>query len=234
MRAAVTKLNNLRRQLGAWNAALYLLSRVLETASYGHVRLIKYYIVAQPITQGTALRPDPKTTLAFTREGDPLTQHFPRPRSVIARRYADGAQCITATVNGQFAGFLWWQHDRYEEDEVRCTYVLEQPQRCVWDYDVYVEPQFRFGRTLARLWEAANDHLAGHGVQWSYSRISAFNAASLQTHARLGMRACRSATFWLLGPLQIGCQSSAPFLHVSLSERQRPQMRLPAHAPGLP
>lgn len=220
------KFNTLREQLGTCDAILFVVSRLLEKASRGYVRLIKYYIVAQPITVLTTLRPDPKTVITFTHEGDPLTRCFPRPPAVIARRYADGGQCITASINGQFAGFLWFQYERYEEDEVRCTYVLRQPQRCVWDYDVYVERQFRLGRALARLWQAANEHLAEQGIQWSYSRISAFNAASLKTHSRLGMRICHSAIFWVIGPLQLSWLGQMPFFHVSLFSTQRPALRL--------
>lgn len=224
--SALTKLDELRRELGAWNAALYLINRILERLSRGRARLIKYYIVAQPISGRLTLRPDPSTVIAFTPADDPLTQSFPRPPGVIAQRYAQGAYCLTATVKGRFAGFLWWQHGCYEEDEVRCTYSLIEPQRCVWDYDVYVDPAFRLGRTLMRLWQAANEHLAAQSVQWSYSRISAFNGGSLRAHARLGMRPHQSATFLLIGPLQVAWLARAPFLHVSFTDAQRPLLKL--------
>lgn len=222
----VGKLRALVRQMGAWNSLLYLVSRVLDRASGGRVRLIKYYIVAQPIAVSALLRPDAKTELRFTEAGDPLIRHFPRPTEVIARRYADGARCITATVNGTFAGFIWWQHDRYEEDEVRCTYVLEQPQHSVWDYDVYVAPDFRLGRTMARLWHATNRHLMAQGVRWTFSRISAFNASSLRSHAKLGMQRVSSITFWQAGSLQLATFDDPPYLHASLSRRKRPLIRL--------
>ena len=56
----------------------------------------------------------------------------------------------------QFAGFLWLQIPRYVEDEVRCVYEMEPAGAAAWDYDVYVEPDFRFGKAFVRLWDAAH------------------------------------------------------------------------------
>jgi len=230
MPSPFARLHALAAQLGRWNAVLYLLSRALEAGTRGKARIVKYYIVAQPIRSSAPTRSDASTSVQMVSRGDPLTSSFPRPTEVIARRYSNGAQCLAAVVREAFAGYLWWQHERYEEDEVRCTYVLLDKESCVWDYDVYVEPRFRLGRTLSRLWQRANDELCGRGVRWTFSRISAFNPASLASHARLGMQARQSATFWVLGPLQISCMNMPPYLHVSLSDRQRPTLKLSAPA----
>lgn len=214
--------------MGAWDGALYLSSRVLAQLSGGRVRLIKYYIVAQPVAAAPPLRNDPNTVLRFAGADDPLVGCFPRPPEVIARRYRHGSRCLAALVKGEFAGFLWWQHGAYEEDEVRCLYVLADPEHSVWDYDVHVEPHFRLGRTLARLWQTANEHLQAQGIGWSFSRISAFNPASLRSHARLGMRPHQCATFLAIGRLQLSWFGSPPFFHLSLSPRSTPTLRLVA------
>lgn len=214
--------------LGFGNGLLYLVSRALMRASAGSVRLLRYRFVAQPIgadALGT-LRADPHTVVQSSGSDSTLVAAFPRPPHVIARRYASGAECFTAEVRGSFAGFIWFQRGAYDEDEVRCRYVLDDPQRSVWDFDVHVEPPFRLGRTLARLWHAVDAHLAAQGVQWSFSRISAFNAASMAAHARLGTVDCGSATFVCIGPLQLSLLSIRPFVHLSLSCRQCPAIRL--------
>ena len=92
----------------------------------------------------------------------------------------------------------------------------------VWDFDVYVEPQFRLGRTFARLWDAANEQFSSNGIQWSISRISAFNQQSLQSHQRLGIRRLNTLTFFCLGGLQIGFMSCAPYLNICTKELNRP------------
>lgn len=218
----------LRAQLGSTDALLYLVDRVLQKASGGRARLVRYRIVAQPVGRADVkkLRADASTVLALTPGDSPLLSHFPRPPQVIRQRYASGSQCLSAIVNGTFAGYIWWQHGRYEEDEVRCSFVLASPGTCVWDYDVYVEPRYRLGRTMARLWQAVDEHLAAQGIAWTLSRISTFNPGSLAAHARLGTETCAHATFLVLGPLQLAFLGQAPFVHLSWRDDQRPQLRL--------
>lgn len=217
------------RQLGLGSALLYLADRVLAQASRGRARVFRYHIVAQPIGMPAAsrLRADSKSRLALTPADSPLRAQFPRPVAVIDARYASGGQCLSAVVGEEFAGYVWWQRGCYEEDEVRCTFELLDPRRCVWDYDVYVSPRFRLGRTMARLWQAVDEHLAAEGVAWSFSRISAFNPASLTSHARLGAVRRESATFVVMGGVQLALLAQAPYLHLSWRLAQRPRLRLP-------
>jgi hypothetical protein len=226
----LTRWRSLRAQLGGSDALMYLVHRVLDKASGGRARLVRYRFVAQPIGSGHAakLRPDPSTQLAMAAAGDALAKHFPRPAEVIAARFAAGGQCLAAVVKGEFAGYIWWQHGSYEEDEVRCTFVLAEPERCVWDYDVYVVPRLRLGRTMARLWAAVDERLAAEGVRWSLSRISTFNPGSLSSHARLGTVTLGHASFLVLGPLQLAILGCSPWLHLSWPGGSRPQLRLRA------
>lgn len=175
-------------KMGMLDGGLYLLARTCSRLSGDRLKLFKYYVVAQPVGNSSAhpLRADKNTVIDWVPEGHALCAAFPRRAAVIARRYRSGARCLAAVVKGEFAGFIWLQNGCYEEDEVRCTYRLTDPATCVWDFDVYVAPQFRWGRTLARLWQAADDRLAAEGIRWTLSRISAFNPESLAAHRRLG------------------------------------------------
>lgn len=223
-----TRLRQLQRTLGPLDGLLYVISRVLERLSGGRVRIVRFRLVAQPIGSGAApvVRPDASTVVAATPAGSPLVGAFPRPPEVIRARYAGGAECFSAVVRSAFAGYIWFRRGSYDEDVVRCRYVLAAPDCSVWDFDVYVEPRYRLGRTMARLWHAVDSHLAGQGVRWSFSRISTFNPGSLAAHARLNTVDCGSATFLCLGPLQLSLLSAAPFVHLSLSDQQRPSIRL--------
>ncbi|OYV01456.1 MAG: N-acetyltransferase [Burkholderiales bacterium PBB5] len=213
--------------LGALDGSLYLLDQLLQRASAGRLRVLRYHVVAQPLTgSAAAMRPDGKTVIVPADSQHPLVGSFPRPPAVIAQRFANGAQCLLATVAGQFAGYLWWQTGHYDEDEVRCQFVLAQPARSVWDFDVYVEPRYRLGRTMARLWQAAEQHLQQQGVAWSCSRISTYNAASLNAHARLGARTVASALFIVVGPLQLSLFNQRPGVHLALGRSSRPVLRV--------
>jgi len=215
-------------QLGALDGSLYYLSLLLNKGSLGHARLVRYYLVAQPIHGEAACRPSAKNPIVELTPDDPLIPHFPRPPEVIARRMRDKAQCFVARSGDEFTGFLWLAYGAYDEDEVRCRYELADADTCVWDYDVHVEPKHRIGRTFARLWDAANAHLSARGMRWSISRISAFNPTSLAAHGRLGIDRLCSATFLCIGPLQLSFISAAPWFHVSLSADSRPILSLAA------
>jgi hypothetical protein len=151
---------------------------------------------------------------------------FPRPQAVIEWRYRSGYICFAATIKDHFAGFLWLSFGHYFEDEVRCQYELTNTRNCAWDFDVYVDPAFRMGRTFSRLWDTANHYLADRGIIWSLSRISAFNAMSLRSHSRLGAIQIHTATFICCGPFQLAWFNTRPFLHLSLHSRFIPKLRI--------
>lgn len=209
---------------GLWYAAAHALSRLTR----GRARIIRYYLVAQPVGEAPPEKERPGAALVIrpVPEHDPAVAAFPRPPEVIARRYADGALCFGAYMREEFAGFLWLMENAYEEDEVRCRYELASPDTCVWDFDVYVEPRYRIGRTFSRLWDAANRHMLDTGKRWSVSRISAFNPASLASHKRLGLRDITTATFVVIGKWQLSLLGQPPYLHLSASAPSRPTLRL--------
>lgn len=215
------------RRLGVIDGTLYLASRALARASRGRVRMVKYHLVAQPIPP-SRLRQAAAGALriAPAAAGDAWTRHFPRPDAVIARRYADGATCLVASSNDRFAGFLWLCFGPYEEDEVRCRFVPLPAGRTSWDFDVYVDPAFRMGRTFTRLWDAANDLLRERGVRWTLSRISAFNSESRRAHQRFGGERIATATFVCAGSAQLMLASVSPFVHLALHRDARPILRL--------
>lgn len=222
------RLGRTLQSLGWVDGLLYLIDRTLRRASGGRVRLIKYRLVAQPLGMASTLpmRGSGSTRVELAGPDHRHAGTFPRPPWVIAMRYRNGARCLVATVKDQFAGYLWWQREHYDEDEVRCRFVLSDAAVSAWDFDVYVEPRYRLGRTMALLWQAAEGQLMSEGVRWSFSRISAFNAESLTSHARLGAVVCATAHFLVVGRLQVSLIGQPPFLHLSLSDASRPLLRL--------
>lgn len=219
-------------QLGFLNGLVYLAGKALSRASGGRIRVTRYALVAQPVPtqQRAAPRPSPRSPVDFITADDPVVTDFPRRPAVIARRFAQGDRCLAARVDGRFAGFIWLARNAYDEDTVRCRYEIAAPHSGVWDYDVYVDPDFRLGRTFARLWSTANARLAAEGVHWSFSRIDTANPVSLQAHRQLGIRKLYSATFVTLGGCQLMLAGAAPYVHVALTRGARPVLRL--HPPA--
>ena len=162
--------------------------------------------------------------------GHRLAAQFPRPPTVIARRYAEGAICLAATTGDRFAGFVWLSLGPYEEDEVRCRFVPLPSDTTAWDFDVYVEPAFRRSRAFGRLWDAANDYLRERNIRWTLSRISAFNAESLRAHSRFGGRRIAWAVYLCGGQMQMMVSSLFPWVHASFAAQSRPELRVLAPA----
>ena len=208
-------------------ALLYALHRVLQRLSGGRAAIVPYLLVAQPVGNAALaeVRADPQTVVERIGPGHPLVAAFPRPADVIAQRFAGGAECFAATVKGQFAGHIWIARGRYVEDEVRCTYEIAEPATVVWDYDVYVEPSLRLGRTMGRLWRTVDNTLSAEGVHWTFSRINRFNVASVKSHQRLGAVTIGRVLFLVLGPLQLSWHCGGG-VRMSVGSSQTPVLRL--------
>jgi hypothetical protein len=227
---AVKKIKTGLTGLGWWNGLLYVTSRLLEKATSGRSRIVKYQFVAQPVPVQRLAAVEAASSIRIRRveQDDPLVGVFPRPRHVIAERYASGAVCFAAEKHGTLAGFIWIKREQYREDEVRCLYLLEPADAAAWDFDVWVAPEFRLTRTFARLWDAANAFLREKGYGWSVSRISAFNPASLASHRRLGIVHLETGVFVRVGPVQLAFFTCAPYCHLGYRRSHFPVLRLRA------
>lgn len=215
---------------------LYRTHRLLQIVSGSRAGLYVYLFCAQPTESRTLaeVRDDPRTRIMSIGPEDPLLQFFPRPQAVLARRFADGSCCHAVLVKDQFAGHIWLARGHYDEDEVRCRYVLPGPTT-VWDYDVFIAPPFRATRAMARLWKGVSSALRMEGVMWTYSRISLFNAASVQTHEQLGARQLCTAAFLALGPLQAALFTRPTRLRFALGRSAAPPvLELPPIEAGPP
>jgi hypothetical protein len=205
------------RQLGWLNGSLYVIDRVLAMASGGRARLYKYYLVAQPVAP-TALLPQRRGAGLEVRQigpSDPLLREFPRPEHAMPYRFSQGAICLAELQADKCIGFLWLVLGPYREDEVRCRYVPLPEGKSSWDFDIYIHPAHRNGIAFLKLWDAANRFLAERGIEWSLSRISGLNTASLLSHQRLGARRVAAATFVCFGSWQISFATVRPRFHWS-------------------
>ncbi len=207
-------------ELGAANAARYLLARCLRLLG---CRVWRYQFVAQRVAASAMRRAPGKIVVRPVERLDEVPVAYPRPRDVVAARFRQGGHSIAAWMGDELAGILWYQYGAYQEDEARVRYCLPSPHSC-WDYDVFVQPQLRLGTVFCRLWDEAHGRLHARGIQWSCSRISAFNAASLRAHRRVGIVHLGAATFFALGRWQLMLANLPPYLHISGSAASFPQL----------
>jgi len=222
------------RDLGFSNAALYLCDRVLKRLTASRAFIQRYYLVAQPVDMPLRLPRRLGETFEVRQisEGDSALLAFPRPQPVLRARFGQGSSCIALFRASQMVGFIWLCPGPYHEDEVRCTFVPAPEGQACWDYDLYIVPEQRNGMAFIKLWSAAIEQLKSRGISWSASRISAFAPASLAAHQRMGAVVVGQAFFLVAFGLQITIATTRPFLHVSVTARSRPEIRVDAPVRG--
>ena len=213
-------------QLGWLDCCCYGVDRLLRPLGW---RFHKYHFVAQPIAAAPRSRGRGASVVVRlgTQARDVPPEH-PRSRHVIAQRFAQGAHTLQAwrrndASDDELVGFLWFLPHAYQEDEVRVRYRLASA-RSVWDFDVYVDPGHRLGPTFLRLWDEANALLRARGVDWTCSRISAYNPGSRAVHGRFGTVTLGSAVFLCCGRWQWMLANRAPYLHLSRGPAAFPTM----------
>lgn len=196
-------------------AAALTLDRHAE-ASYRLARLARllpgcafhrYVLVAQPRAGLPAM---PRGfTVAPLGDAELATVALDTPETAVRHRRSMGATCLAArNARGEITGFLWLCDRPFREDEIDLWY--EPGARAAWDLGLYVKPAFRAGRSYAALWAGAADWLAARGLDWSLSRITDYNAASLTAQARMGGRKVGMVWALTLGPWQLTASSLLP------------------------
>ena len=208
---------------------LYVIDRVLSTLSPS-LRLYVYDLVAQPIGS-KPLVPDRMARQFEIRvigPGDPEIALMPVRPEVMQARMAQRAVCLGAFKKGALIGYMWFCDERYEEDEVRCTYLLGRPRDSVFDFDFYLFPEHRMGLGFAVLWNGANQFLSRRGTLYTFSRMTRFNLASRRAHQHLGLRVVGRALFLRAWVLEVMVATLFPYFHASVTRAGRAHLTLHA------
>ena len=215
------------REFGPGAGTLYALDRVLKQLS-PRLGLGYYELVMQPVPEQPLLKPERAGQLRVEPigRGHPALLLMPVPAFVIESRFAQGAECIGVWRQDELLGYIWFCFGQYQEDEVRCTYVLAQPEGSAFDFDLYVFPEHRMGIGFMAIWHSANEFLRQRNIKATFSRITRFNLASRRAHARLGARRIGRMLFLKLWGLEFILAGVAPFLAVSWPGRRGPRLQL--------
>ncbi|KFI22367.1 GNAT family N-acetyltransferase [Nitrosococcus oceani] len=222
------KLLALGTELGWLNTLFYGIHSILSRYTR-QVALFKYYLVVQPVGKEPNLPPyrGRSIQVRLVPKEDQAVKEFPRPYEVIQYRYQQGAVCLGAfNNNNNLVGYLWLILGAYDEDEVRCRFILRPVGEVAWDFDVYVRPDYRASFVFARLWDEANKYLQEQGVHWTLSRVSAFNRMSREAHRRLGAVEVDSALFIVVRRWQLMLSTCRPYFHISSGSANFPRLEV--------
>lgn len=217
----VKRLQAFYAEHGLFWGGLYVLHRLLAVLPGSRSGFFPYHIVAQPFADRANAKAEAVWQLSAD---DTLIASFPRTSEKIQERLALGHRCyVRSTTKTPFAGYVWIAGTPMQEDEIDATYTFPE-LRCVWDYDVYVVPQYRLGRTFVSMWSGVEKTLVGEGAELSLSRISAFNHTSLRSHIALGAEKIAWVAAARLMGIQILLTNVKPYL--KLSRNRSPEVNL--------
>jgi hypothetical protein len=227
-RGLLRRLREPFREFGGWAGFLYLVDRGMRALS-PRTGLFVYELMVQPIHTKPKLPPSLRRQIDFReiRRGDPEIALMPARPEIKEARFAQGARCLGAFLKGRLVGYLWYCCATYEEDEVRCTFVLPPGGDSVFDFDLYVMPEYRTGIGFAAVWDVANASLHAGGVRRTYSRLTRFNLPSRRAHRHLGWTVAGKALFVQLWDAQLMLATLAPYVHLSLHRTNRVRLALP-------
>ena len=215
------------REFGLFAGLLYGIDRVFCRLSPG-LRLYVYQLMVQPIPDKPLLpaRLTKHLEIRKIQRGDPEIALMPARREIKESRFEQNAICLGAFQNGQFIGYIWFCLGAYEEDEVRCTYVLPAGEQAVFDFDLYLFPEYRMGIGFIGIWNGANQFLRSGGRKFSFSRLSRFNLASGRAHEHLGWKLVGRTVFLQVWRLEFMVATIPPYLHLSLRKSDRVRLKL--------
>jgi hypothetical protein len=226
MAAFFDKLSALYREFGPAAGSLYLADRLLQSVSPS-MRIFVYELMVQPIqhTSHRELRALKAFEYREIRPGDAELAAMPVPRAVIDARFEQGAICLGTFKQQRFVGYMWFAFKSYEEDEVRCTYALVPSSESVFDFDLYIFPEFRMGLAFVAIWQGGIAFLMSRGVRQSFSRLTRFNVASRRAHQHLGWKLVARAVTLRLWRFECMATTIYPYLSLSMTRRPRLELR---------
>jgi hypothetical protein len=215
------------REFGLMAGLLYALDRLLSRLS-PRLHLQVYELMVQPIMDKPLLpgRFNSQMEIREIKAGDPEIKLMPVRPEVMQARLAQAATCLGAFSKGKFVGYMWFCNKAYEEDEVRCTYLLDPVDESVFDFDFYLFPEHRMGLGFAGLWNGANAFLRNRGIRYTFSRLTRFNVASRRAHQHLGWKVVGRVVFFVAWKLEIMFATLFPYFHVSMAKGSRVQLTL--------
>jgi hypothetical protein len=215
------------QEFGFFGGLIYALDRFAQRLS-PNLRLYFYELLAQPIPE-TPFLPRGLSKAVEMREiqrGAPEIALMPARPEIKESRFRQDAICLGAFQKNQFIGYIWLCFNSYEEDEVRCTFVLPEGAQAAFDFDLYLFPEYRMGLGFVGIWNGAAEFLRSRGIKVSFSRLTRFNLVSRRAHSRLGSRRVGRVLVLRMWTVEFLVATVSPYIHLSLSGRDRVRLKL--------
>lgn len=219
----MTRIGRLVDEVGFVTALLHVAGRALSRL--GHVAALHDLVLYTQPVRATPLLPAARGVSIEVRSysgHQALDAGLPGPPG----RRRNGMHCLAAYREGRLIGFQWVNLGSHQDELVRARYVPMPEGRSAWSFDLHVDSAHRGGLVFARLTDATWALLRAHGRTKVASAIAASNRGAIGAEERLGGCRLGRAVHLRLGPLQLLVASLPPYLHLSVSHRGAPIMRV--------
>jgi len=215
------------REFGFISGLIYLIDSALTRISTD-LRLIYYEIYVQPIPDKPIIpeRMAQQFEIREIKPGDTDLDLMPAFSHIKKYRFEQNSICLGAYVHNKLIGYIWFCFHAYKEDEVRCTFLLAPEEESVFDFDLYIFPEYRMGLGFMGIWNGANEYLRDKGIKYSFSRVTKFNLGSRRAHEQLGSKHIASAVILKLRKFEFILTTIYPYINFSIRESRRVKLKL--------
>ena len=215
------------KEFGFGPGLIYGINRILSRIG-ANSRIYFYEIMVQPVADKPMIsdRMSKSFSIREIQRDDPLFGSTLTPEEVVNDRFDQGAICLGAFQDGKFIGYQWLCPGPYEEDEVRCLFIPHPDGKAVFDFDIFIFPEHRFGLGFVALWDGANKYMRERGIEFTTSRVSRFNTQSRRSHQHLGWKRIGRAWFLSGSTLQFMLATLPPYVNISSARKSRPQITI--------
>jgi len=218
------------RRIGLAGWLAYACDQAVSTIFAGRVRFTALWFYAQPVDRIPTIAPrsGDRMQIRVIEHGDVPEEAFGRPLGAIAERFEQGSVCIAALKDSELAGFMWLQFDELRERLMRCDFVPTPHGKACWDFDFFVSPQYRLGRTFSRLWSYAKMYLDARDIENTLSWIAFDNSASRRSHESMGANAVGWAVVLIAWKFQLTLTSVRPYVSFGVGDAHRTRLIIQA------
>lgn len=215
------------KEYGPSSGLVYIFHRALQRMSK-NAGLYYYDWTIQPVTNKRIIPERIASKYAYRKieKGDKALQEIPVPSGVLDFRYEQDSECIALFKDDKLAAYIWLTYGSYDEDEIRATFHLDPPHQAVFDYNLYIIPDFRMGMAFAAIWDYVNRYLFDKGIRYTYSRITHTKINSAGAHKLLGARFIGKSITLKLWNFQLMYTTQTPKLSVLFDSNKRVRINL--------
>lgn len=222
------KIRSLVADIGVMPAAVYSINRLFGMLTKGGMKIELCYFITQPVLNERLIPERLRGTFDVrpVRARDLKGLEIPLTIDLLENRNKKGIVCLGIYEQDSLIGYHCFSFGTHDDELYRVRFDVGPKGEAVWDFDIFILPEFRGGLGFAILWDGVFEYLRDRKINWLTSYIAATNTASLRSHNRMGSFALGKVIFIQAWMLQIVFSTRFPRFHASLTDLRKPKFYL--------